>query len=633
MGQFGFPLSVPLGEHDSFIKTFTWANLGDGPMVTFQPVTGYDQYYTLQVDGKIQGLPVWAAAGSDTSISGIWQTGDTEHVISIVPQGDWSGPLDLPYQQESFLSARAERLHVTIDTVPDFVAYGASSQFASWALTGLKRFSNCSAHRFRPSWGILEITMTTAGDHTVNLLANGRLVASGTRTGDGSVTLTEQNSSGLSGTVTLTYSGDIASGSYLIARFPKELKVHYKISAFTAPDFPRTAEITLYDDGKSNEFLTFSSRLAAGTYRVVSHQRDENANESTGLFAGGATQVIVTPPAAPSALAYSSGGYAATIISWTGIGGTDTYNIYDSEDDDFLDMLATPATHAAGSGTLTQTLAAVASNYTGKRYVVVRSVTTGSVEEGNLEILTIEYVSGVVVAARPNAPQVGTNVTTSGRTLTIPIKIPTADKLADAHVVQLFLFDPDGSIDYDSPDAAVGVELDSNGDPVEYSNVSVTQVGATALSIAATAASNVRRKFACRTATKIGDALVIEGDASSQLASWVITGEVLANTNGGLLYWTLTDAAGTRTLNIYKDLAHTDLVATGTSVGDGAVTLAASGGSGLTGSATVTYSGDDTDSANLIRTNTQSDNTDTYGPIELTTATPSDPTQTVRGGL
>jgi hypothetical protein len=41
-------------------------------------------------------------------------------------------------------------------------------------------------------------------------------------------------------------------------------------------------------------------------------------------------------------------------------------------------------------------------------------------------------------------------------------------------------------------------------------------------------------------------------------------------------------------------------VAEGTRVGDGVITLAASGGSGLTGSATVTYTADDIDALNVI---------------------------------
>lgn len=91
------------------------------------------------------------------------------------------------------------------------------------------------------------------------------------------------------------------------------------------------------------------------------------------------------------------------------------------------------------------------------------------------------------------------------------------------------------------------------------------------------------------------------GDASNQMSSWVISGATSSNTNGFLLYWKLTDSGGTRTVNIYKDSAGSNLVASGSRVGDGSVTLSASGGSGITGSVTVAYSGDDTTvSANIL---------------------------------
>lgn len=91
-----------------------------------------------------------------------------------------------------------------------------------------------------------------------------------------------------------------------------------------------------------------------------------------------------------------------------------------------------------------------------------------------------------------------------------------------------------------------------------------------------------------------------EGDAAAQLSAWTATGVTLSNTNNLLVYWTLTNSGTTRTVNIYKDAAHTTLLATGNRVGDGAITLAASGGSGLNGTVTVAYTGDDTDTANKL---------------------------------
>jgi len=89
--------------------------------------------------------------------------------------------------------------------------------------------------------------------------------------------------------------------------------------------------------------------------------------------------------------------------------------------------------------------------------------------------------------------------------------------------------------------------------------------------------------------------IVEAGDASDQLSSWVIVGATAAFTDSFVLYWGLADAAGDRTVELYRDSggAAGDKVATGTRTGDGSITLAAANASGITGSVTVAYSGDD----------------------------------------
>jgi hypothetical protein len=101
----------------------------------------------------------------------------------------------------------------------------------------------------------------------------------------------------------------------------------------------------------------------------------------------------------------------------------------------------------------------------------------------------------------------------------------------------------------------------------------------------------------------IAMAIAEAGDASNQMSAWVVNGTV-TETNAGTnwtLYWKLTDAAGTRTVNVYSDSAGTAEVMTGTKVGDGTVTLAEANSSGLSGTVVVAYSGDDTTvSANTL---------------------------------
>ena len=96
----------------------------------------------------------------------------------------------------------------------------------------------------------------------------------------------------------------------------------------------------------------------------------------------------------------------------------------------------------------------------------------------------------------------------------------------------------------------------------------------------------------------------IQGDGSSQLATLRVAGHNSSNTNAGLGYWSLTNSGSDRTFSIYKDPggAAGDLVARGTRSGDGVLHFAGQNDSGMGGSVTITYSGDDTTTASNILT-------------------------------
>jgi len=90
------------------------------------------------------------------------------------------------------------------------------------------------------------------------------------------------------------------------------------------------------------------------------------------------------------------------------------------------------------------------------------------------------------------------------------------------------------------------------------------------------------------------------GDGANQLSNWVFSGMTLSNSDVFKVYWSLSDSEGTRIVSIYSDSAKTIKVAEGSLVGDGLITLSEVGGSGLSGSVTVTYTSDDTDASNTV---------------------------------
>ncbi len=94
------------------------------------------------------------------------------------------------------------------------------------------------------------------------------------------------------------------------------------------------------------------------------------------------------------------------------------------------------------------------------------------------------------------------------------------------------------------------------------------------------------------------DRLIVDAnDGGAQLDTWVIVGETLTNTNVGVLYVKYFDIAGTRTVELYNATtrAAAELVATGSKIGDGVITLVEANDSGLSGSVNATFAVDDVD--------------------------------------
>jgi len=120
-------------------------------------------------------------------------------------------------------------------------------------------------------------------------------------------------------------------------------------------------------------------------------------------------------------------------------------------------------------------------------------------------------------------------------------------------------------------------------------------------------------------------AITIYDDGASQLSLPSILGVKFTNSNAnnsieGMsdLYWTLVDSGGTRTFSLYKESAHTTLVAQGSRVGDGVLNFTEQNSSGISGSVTVAYTTDDSDVGNILRCPSESSiiatpvNTNTY---------------------
>lgn len=455
MGLFGFPFSVPFGGHQEMIATLKVTDIGSGVVVNFTPQNYAVQYYRLMVDDRPCGTPIYANTSAPTTLRGLYSASGTKHVWSLCPQGDGaSAQIDISAQQGFWQAGRNDRLHIDVVTSPRIFSYGDSGQLSSWAVTGFRRFVNCRPVLRRPTWGSLTVQLSNlAGVRTVSLVLDGITLATGSRSGDGVLTLVQVAGSGISGTVTVTYTVDSLTGTLILA-FPSSLKGHYSTSALS---FPRTAEKTVNDDGQSNTFSLISDVLTSGVYNTLVHQQDELGNESAGATTQAVT-VVSIPPAPASTPVYFSGGFAATVIHFSA--STDaaaTYNIYDSGSSGILDVETVTATHIAGTGTLSQTLAAIGAGFTGIRQVLIRSLKAG-VESGNTDILLIEYTAGVVIKPRPPIPGLGSIFTTTGLLLTVPVVIDVSNQATAATDIRLYVYlENGGTPSYGAPQATTVV--------------------------------------------------------------------------------------------------------------------------------------------------------------------------------
>lgn len=511
------------GDPESWVIIEYIRDLITGPVVKFRAIPEYPQYFQFVVDRRNQGSPFYVldTATDATQVLGEY-SGDSPHIVSIYGLGQWAplGLFDTTWMELLFQDDRTDRILLTIKAKPSYFSIEDSglSQFSGWSngdltKSGIVRFQNCYKNITRPTWGQIDLTMITVlGVHTVTGSVQGSIVCQGSRTGDGALVLAEMNSSGVVLNTTLAYTSDIAAdNAVIVASFPQAYYIYYKLATdWVANDFPagvsysvtaaawavgivtltigahlitvgtsvlvsgispkgynntenvivtavtgttisfaRTSDPGVYvsggtivrmptavinDNGRDGYYDFDSGPLANGTYHIVVHQVSAEDEESAGTVNG--TLVVVSVPDAPTGFALNNP--TGDVIQWTAVANVGaTYNGYDSLDTGVIPVTAN-FTHVAGTpgSTLTKGLTALV-GFTGSRYVVLRSALAG-VESGNSEALEILYSAGVALLVRPNVPYPQSEVTVTGRKLTVNLSFDTRGQAIAADRIQLF---------------------------------------------------------------------------------------------------------------------------------------------------------------------------------------------------
>lgn len=208
---------------------------------------------------------------------------------------------------------------------------------ASVVLAGISRFSNCEPDdRFPLTRGRVWYTIEQVGTtNYVRLWARGSLVCSGSRTGNGLVTLSSNNSSGLTGTALLTYSADVGPlTSFITVRYASAYYLHYSTSALS---YPRTPEMTIYDKGVAN-YIVITPILSGGSYNyAVQALGDDGTLESPVSVPTDSPKLIKSPPLPVKSLA-ATGTAAAITVTWVAQEGGCNYMVYSSKPDEPVNL-------------------------------------------------------------------------------------------------------------------------------------------------------------------------------------------------------------------------------------------------------------------------------------------------------
>jgi len=442
----------------------------------------YERYYAPHVNGVYTGINKYLEAFEPYNEVLLLNPGTTGNASFFLEDaGLWAsfpvesfgeGYTPSAYAEEED-ALTAKRLQFTWTAPYTLTSVRGDSQISSITVTGAKRGVNV-AKTNKPTRGKLHYQIiAVGGDRIVRWWCGTTLVAEGSRTGDGAVSCTELNNSELSVACTLTYTGEVNPGTAFIElRWPAAYQIHYSTSALS---FPRTAELTAYDNG-SDDFTVLTPVLGAGAYNWNVLTIDDGGTVQTASLPVTVAKTIKAPPAAPT-ITSITGDATALTVNWT-VGETGcTFTVYSSPVNYPVNLgnFATPAPITTALNATSQVLAAV-TGYPGKVRVIVRATKAAVQEQTDTEFIVELNAAGAIVPPRPNRASVEEITVTSGLTVTVLAAILDNDKAAAATIVDLYLVALASSITLTSPTASANLDAAVAG--VQRKTVSTTAGGA-----------------------------------------------------------------------------------------------------------------------------------------------------------
>jgi len=243
---------------------------------------------------------------------------------------------DLPYvtwqaRYQDSLTANRLGYQWSVEGQYKYSTVQGDSQLSSIAIVGAKRGVNVEDVPEYPTRGRIYYTLLYIaggmGTYIVRWWNGNKLIAEGTRSGDGVVSCTQIDSSGITATATITYTGEVKLYSaWIDLKWPKTYQIHYSTSSLS---FPRTPEATVTDNGV-DDYSYISTTLASGTYNTaIVAVDDEGDQESAPTVIPTYSPVIISNgPAAPTITGVTGSAAAGLTVAFTNGEAGCTYKGY-----------------------------------------------------------------------------------------------------------------------------------------------------------------------------------------------------------------------------------------------------------------------------------------------------------------
>jgi hypothetical protein len=444
---YGSPYGLGFGDHDGLTEYVKLTQTGWGIRVAFKPSTYMvPGYYGIWLNG--------------TWVRNVWCQSYQEYVEVIAAPEDYEdvsvyvmqwADLDGTSTLLAELDDDGQYVTLTWDWGSDVIGTPAISTLTNWALTGYAYADLDPDANDHTLAGLDVIVAVAAGTVTVSVYdQEDTLVAQGSAAAGSTITLAEQNSSGIAGSVDTAAGTADATGTCWI-RWPKHATVERKTSGGSYS----TIATVLFAGNETEGRYVDTTDLDADTYtyRVTPYSVSGAGTADT------VTAVISGLPDAPTNLAYVLGTYDHYTLSFTEGAGATSYRVYYQHDDKVVDF-------GSPDDTITSSPFAIGPEPThakGTHRIWLRAV-NASGEETNNSYLELEFDStGAYVAPRPNdCALLAESLSWSGLQVNITGVYDSAGEDGTATELQMFVRAPGGSYDYDTPDDTTTLAADGS---------------------------------------------------------------------------------------------------------------------------------------------------------------------------